>query len=252
MRKTALITGGTSGIGFGIAQSLAPDFDLALTYASNDNKAEIAKEKLLSKFSELKLKTYKLPLYGYEDAQELHRVVTSDFEQIDALINAAGRVRDGLFMSTDFSEHNKMITEHLTTTMALTHLVIMSMYKKKFGRIINFSSITAKRMKIGQVNYTAVKSGIEGFTKALALETAHRGITINAIAPGLIETPMTQEIVDKLKENKKAVKSMIPAGYIGQPDDIGETVKFLCSDKARYITGQVIAIDGGRSLGEIS
>jgi len=253
MRQLALITGGTSGIGFGIAKCIAKDFDLALSYASNDEKAKIAAMEIRSQFPDHKIEVYKLPLCGYETAKELHGKVTENFgTHVSVLINAAGKVRDGLFMSLDFAEHQNMIMEHLSVTMALSHLVIKDMYKKKFGRIINFSSITAKRAKRGQVNYTAVKAGIEGFTKGLALETAHRGITVNAIAPGLIETPMTAEILAKLAEDKKAIKSKIPAGYVGQPEDIGLTAEFLCSEKARYITGQVYTIDGGRSLGELS
>jgi 3-oxoacyl-[acyl-carrier protein] reductase len=252
MKKLALITGGTSGIGFGIANVLAREFDLALSYAGNTEKAAVAANQLSSANHDTKIQTFALPLEDYSSCTSLHSRVTEHFGRpISVLINCAGRVRDGLFMSTAFEDHHAMIMEHLTVTMALSHLVIKEMYKQKFGRIINFSSITAKRVKRGQVNYTAVKAGVEGFTKGLALEVAHRGVTVNAIAPGLINTPMTAELLSKLGDDTKAVKSKIPAGYIGEPSDIAEAVKFLCSEHARYITGQTLTIDGGRSLGEV-
>jgi 3-oxoacyl-[acyl-carrier protein] reductase len=252
MKKLALITGGTSGIGLGVANALASEYDLALSYAGNTEKAAIAYNQLCSHFHDTAIETFALPLEDYASCTNLHARVTERFGRpVSILINCAGRVRDGLFMSAAFAEHQAMIMEHLTVTMALSHLVIKDMYKQKFGRIINFSSITAQRAKRGQVNYTAVKAGVEGFTKGLALEVAHRGVTVNAIAPGLINTPMTAELLSKLGDDTKSVKSKIPAGYIGEPSDIAEAVRFLCSEKARYITGQTLTVDGGRSLGEI-
>ncbi len=252
MKNLALITGGTSGLGLGIAKMLAQDYDLALSYAGNTEKAAVAANELSAHFPKSRIETFALPLSDYGTCTRLQGAVTERFGRpISILVNCAGKVRDGLFMSMPFEDHQAMIMEHLAVTMALSHLVIKDMYKQKFGRIINFSSITAHRAKRGQVNYTAVKSGVEGFTRGLALEVAHRGVTVNAIAPGLIETPMTADLLDKLGDDAKAIKAKIPVGYIGQPTDIAATVQFLCSEQGRYITGQTITIDGGRSLGEI-
>jgi 3-oxoacyl-[acyl-carrier protein] reductase len=252
MKKLALITGGTSGIGLGAAKILAHQFDLALSYAGNTEKAAVASNMLSAHHPESHIETFALALHDYDSCTALHNRVVERFgKPVSVLINCAGKVRDGLFMSTEFAAHHAMIMEHLTVSMALSHLVIKEMYKQKFGRIINFSSITASRAKRGQVNYTAVKAGIEGFTKALALEVAHRGITVNAIAPGLINTPMTAGLLQQFGDDAKAIKGKIPAGYIGEPDDVAQAINFLCSEHARYITGQTITIDGGRSLGEI-
>jgi 3-oxoacyl-[acyl-carrier protein] reductase len=154
-------------------------------------------------------------------------------------------------MITNFAHHEKIVREHLIVTMALCHLTIKSMYGKKFGRIVNLSSISGMYAKRGQSSYAAAKAGIVGFTKTLALEVAHRGITVNAIAPGLIDTPMTSGIMKVLeKDPQGGIKKVIPVGYAGTPEDVGNLIAFLCSDEARYITGELMVIDGGRSLGD--
>ena len=135
--------------------------------------------------------------------------------------------------------------------MAMCQLALKSMYGKRYGRIVNLSSISAIYAKRSQVSYAAAKAGIIGFTKALALEVAHRGITVNTVAPGLIRTPMTSGIINYLeKASPREISRHIPAGYIGEPEDVGSLIAFLCSDAARYITGSVITVDGGRSLGD--
>jgi 3-oxoacyl-[acyl-carrier protein] reductase len=144
-----------------------------------------------------------------------------------------------------------MIQEHLVVPMALTQLAVKAMYREKWGRVINVSSVSAKYFKKGQVNYAAAKSGLEGFSRCLALEVAHRGVTVNVLAPGLIETPMTAEMIRSL-ENEKLLKKKIPAGRVGRPEDVGSLVQYLCSDSASYMTGTVLTLDGGRSLGDAS
>jgi 3-oxoacyl-[acyl-carrier protein] reductase len=248
-RKLALITGGTSGIGLGMAESLAPQFDLALSYASNGERAQEAVAKLKAKFPEARILSFGVPLAGESDCNELLEKVSEGFKKdVSVLVNSAGRLRDGLFMSQGVSEHVALMEEHLLVPMILCHRVLKGMYKNQFGRIINLSSISARRFKMGQVNYSSAKSGIEGFTKAVAREVAHRGITINAIAPGLIRTPMTEAMVSKIEEDRKILRSRIPAGFVGEPQDIGALAAFLCTPEARYITGQVIDVCGGRSL----
>lgn len=250
MRKVALITGGTSGLGFACAQALAADHDLALLYFSDAEKAQAAADKLLP--AGCKVQTYAHDVGQISEIPALLKKIEADFGQpVSTLINAAGRLRDGLFMSQDIQVHLDMLNEHLLAPMALARACMTSMYKEKFGRIVFFSSITARRSKKGQVNYQTAKMGIEGLTQGLALEVAHRGVTVNAIAPGLIETPMTKAILDEWEATGTNVKKRIPMGRVGQPSEVGELVSFLCSDKASYVTGQTITIDGGRSLGEV-
>ena len=249
-KRLALITGGTSGIGFGTAKMLAPNCDLALSYADNHERAEKAKEEL--EISNIKVKTFAKPLHTYEDTKELVETVKSEFgKSPDILVNSAGRIRDGFFLNTDFSYHETIVREHLVVTMALCQIILKSMYGNRYGRIVNLSSISGFYAKRGQVNYAAAKAGIIGFTKTLALEVAHRGITVNAVAPGLVRTPMTSKIIAFLEKSPgKEIRKRIPAGYIGEPEDVGNLIAFLCSDEARYITGAIIPIDGGRSLGD--
>lgn len=249
-KRLALITGGTSGIGFGAARKLAPSCDLALAYAGNHERAEKAGQELEA--LGMRFKTFAKPLHSYADAGELLEQVKSYFNKSpDVLVNSAGTIHDGFFMMTDFAHHERIVREHLLVTMALCHLTIKSMYENKFGRIVNLSSISGMYAKRGQSSYAAAKAAIVGFTKTLALEVAHRGITVNAIAPGLIDTAMTAGIMKVLeKDHRGGIRKVIPAGYAGTPEDVGSLIAFLCSDEARYITGALMVIDGGRSLGD--
>ena len=248
-RPFALVTGGTSGIGLAMAKALAPKYNLALSYANNSARANESAEEIKSLFPEIRIHTFGIPLKNQADVSELYTAVNDCFSKDPAvLINSAGRLRDGLFLTQDISEHLDLMQEHLLVPMMLCHKFVKGMYKNQFGRVINLSSISARRFKMGQVNYSSAKAGIEGFTKALAREVAHRGITVNAIAPGLINTPMTESIVSQIEADRKILRSKIPAGFVGQPEDIGGLVAFLCSMEARYITGQVIDACGGRSL----
>ena len=249
-RRLALITGGTSGIGFGIAQKLAAEYDLALVFANDTFKAQNSLDALRLQFPSGKFETFQKTLGQPDQAKSLYDTVREKMgTNPSVLVNGAGRIRDGLFLGSDFSQHVELINEHLLTTMALSHACLKAMYQAKFGRIINLSSISATYSKRGQVNYAAAKAGIEGFTRTLALEVAHRGVTVNAIAPGLIETPMTAELVKNIDE-AGGLKKRVPAGRMGQPSEVGALAAFLCSSDASYITGTVITIDGGRSLGD--
>ncbi len=250
-RGLALVTGGTSGIGFGAAQSLAPDFDLALGYASNEAKADAAREELRSRFPSARIETFAGRLATKADAESLHRRVTETFGRApSALVNSAGRLSDSLLLQADFDAYRAIVEEHLVATMALCQVALKPMYRAKFGRIVNLSSISASYSKRGQGNYAAAKAGLEAFTRTIALEVAHRGITVNAVAPGLIETPMTRDLIAKIEAGDVDVRARVPAGRCGRPDEVGDLVAFLCSNKAAYITGSVITIDGGRSLGD--
>lgn len=247
----ALITGGTSGIGLGIAKKLGAQHNLALVYANNDNRAKESQALLQNLFPDKKILLFKKNLSSHDDAKLLFEEVIGQFQNAPSiLIHSAGRLRDGLFLGSDFKEHQDLINEHLLVAMALSHVFLKAMYTYRFGRIIHLSSISANFAKRGQSHYAAAKAGLEGFTRTLALEVAHRGITVNAIAPGLIETPMTENFVKKLEESETPLRKRIPVGRMGTAEEVGALAAFLCSPEASYITGTVITIDGGRSLGD--
>lgn len=251
--KLALITGGTSGIGFGVARKLAPDYDLALSFASNEEKAQAAAESLKKEFPETAIHTFPQILKNHEDCKNLYQAVIQKFQKTPSiLVNSAGRLSDGLFLQADFEKFKSVIDEHLVSTMALSQLALKAMYKERWGRVINMSSISANFSKRGQANYAAAKAGIEAFTRTLALEVAHRGVTINAIAPGLIQTPMTEDLIARIASEENSLQRRIPVGRLGQPEEVGALAAYLCSKNAEYITGTVIVIDGGRSLGDSS
>ena len=250
-RSFALITGGTSGIGFGIAKRLLLTCDVALAYASDEAKAQSAVEELRGAMPEARIEAFRKMLSTEADCRALYVSVCDAFGRApNILVNSAGRLKDGLFLQADFNEYIQVVQEHLIATMALSQLAVKAMYKEKFGRIINLSSISASYAKRGQANYAAAKAGIEGFTRTLALEVAHRGVTVNAIAPGLIETKMTRELAAKIDAVGGSIRDGVPARRMGSPDEIGALAQFLCSSDASYITGTVITIDGGRSLGD--
>lgn len=251
MRRLALVTGGSSGIGLGIAQRLAPNFDLALAYGVDEAKAALAVEAIQSAHPDTKVHSYRGRLASEADCSTLYKKVVEDFDQAPAvLVNGAGRIADGLFLQADFETYRSVLDEHLVVTMALSQLALKAMYRERWGRIVNLSSISATYMKRGQTNYAAAKAGIEAFTKGLALEVAHRGVTVNAIAPGLIDTPMTRPLLDKMEAEGASLRDRVPAGRAGTADEVGALAAFLCTPDAAYITGTVITIDGGRSLGD--
>jgi 3-oxoacyl-[acyl-carrier protein] reductase len=249
-RPLALITGGTSGIGLGAARALAADHDLALGYREDRARAAAAVGELERSFPGIRVRAFARPLAGYEDARALTEEVAAELGAVpQVLVHAAGRLADRLFLDGPFAPHLELLQEHLVSGMALCHLLLGGMYRERFGRVVLVSSIGARYVKRGQASYAAAKAGLEGFTRALALEVAHRGVTVNAVAPGLVETPMTQELRARMEEGG-GLRRRIPAGRVGQPEDVGALVRFLCSAEAGYLTGAVIPVDGGRSLGD--
>ena len=237
MSKTVLITGSTGGIGSKIAEVLYSYGAEIYLSGTRREKLEILAKKLGKRAHILEINLSKIEMFEKE--------ITEISGNIDCVINNAGVTRDGLLMRMKDEDIDDVLNINLAGTIKLTRFLLKNMLKNKFGRIINISSVVGFTGNPGQSNYSASKAGIIGFTKSLALEVASRGITVNAIAPGYIMTPMTEKLSE---EQKNKVLSNIPAGRMGLPLDIANTVKFLLSEDANYITGNTIHVNGGLAM----
>ena len=242
--KAALVTGASRGIGRAIALQLAAEgAKVAINFAGNTAKAEEVKAEIESNGGEALL--VQADVSSAESVEEMVNKVTEKFGKIDILVNNAGITRDGLLMRMKDSDFDEVINTNLKGVFNCTKTVSKLMIKQRSGRIVNMASIVALTGNAGQTNYAAAKAGIIGFSKSAAQEFASRGITVNVVAPGFIETDMTAVLPEKVKE---AMLKEIPLGRIGGPADIANAVKFLVSDEAAYITGQVLRVDGGMSM----
>ena len=242
--KIALVTGASRGIGKAIALKLAAEgAKVAINFAGNVAKAEEVKAAIESAGSEALL--VQADVSNVEAVDEMIAKVVDKFGKIDILINNAGITRDNLLMRMKDSDFDEVINTNLKGVFNCTKAVSKLMMKQRSGRIVNMASIVAITGNAGQTNYAAAKAGIIGFSKSAAKELAARGITVNVVAPGFIETDMTAVLPEKIKES---MLKEIPLGRIGSPEDIANAVKFLVSDEAAYITGQVIRVDGGMSM----
>ena len=239
--KTALITGGSRGIGKGIAMEFAKQgANVAFTFNASVEAAN-ALEKELESFG-VKAKGYQSNAADFDAAQELAKNVLDEFGSIDILINNAGITKDNLLMRISEDDFDKVIEVNLKSVFNLTKAVIRPMMKQRAGSIINMSSVVGLKGNAGQANYAASKAGILGFTKSVALELGSRNIRCNAIAPGFIETEMTDKLDPKtVDEWRKGV----PLKRGGTPKDIANACVFLASDMSSYITGQTLSVDGG-------
>lgn len=239
--KNVIITGASRGIGRGIAEVFAKNgANIAFTYNAS-KEAAIELENELQQFG-VKVKGYQSDASKYDQAQLLVEEVLKDFSSIDILINNAGITKDNLLMRISEEDFDKVIEVNLKSVFNLTKAVIKPMMKQRFGSIINMSSVVGVKGNAGQTNYAASKAGILGFTKSVALELGSRNIRCNAVAPGFIETEMT----DKLDENTvKGWRDAIPLKRGGTPEDVANVCIFLASDMSSYVTGQTINVDGG-------
>ena len=239
--KTALITGGSRGIGKGIAMEFAKQgANIAFTFNASVEAAN-ALEKELESFG-IKAKGYQSNAANFDAAQELSKNVLDEFGSIDILINNAGITKDNLLMRISEEDFDKVIEVNLKSVFNLTKAVIRPMMKQRAGSIINMSSVVGLKGNAGQANYAASKAGILGFTKSVALELGSRNIRCNAIAPGFIETEMTDKLdLKTVDEWRKGV----PLKRGGTPKDIANACVFLASDMSSYITGQTLSVDGG-------
>jgi 3-oxoacyl-[acyl-carrier protein] reductase len=239
--KNAIITGGSRGIGRGIAKVFAEHgANVAFTYASSAQAAEEL-EKELSGMG-IKAKGYKSNAASFEEAQELIKNVAEDFGAIDVLVNNAGITKDNLLMRMSEEDFDKVIEVNLKSIFNMTKAIQRTMLKQRSGSIINMSSVVGVKGNAGQANYAASKAGIIGFSKSMALELGSRNIRTNVIAPGFIETEMTEKLDEKTVEGWR---DSIPLKRGGTPEDIANACVFLGSDLSTYVTGQVLHVNGG-------
>lgn len=241
IEKTALVTGASRGIGRAIALALAArGFAVALNYAGSHDAAEAVKKEIEEAGG--KAFTIQGDVSKSEDVDRIFKAVKDEFGGLDVLVNNAGINRDALLIRMKESNWDDVIATDLKSNFLTTKAAAAMMMRKRKGSIINISSVVGIMGNIGQANYAAAKAGVIGLTKACAKEMAARNIRVNAVAPGFIETAMTDGIPEKIREGMIA---SIPMGRMGQPEDIARAVCFLASDDASYITGQVLVVDGG-------
>lgn len=244
MGKVALVTGASRGIGREIAIGLSnKGIDVAITYNSNASRAEEVVEEL--KQNGVKAIAIKGDSSIEEDVLFIVKKVEEELGTIDILVNNAGITKDNLLIKMKSEEWDDVLSVNLKGVFLCTKAVARGMMKKRYGKIINITSVVGITGNAGQGNYSASKAGVIGFTKSMAKELASRGIRVNAIAPGFIKTDMTDVLKDEIKE--QLIKS-IPLGSLGSPRDISNAVNFLASEESDYITGQVIQINGGLSM----
>ena len=239
--KVAIVTGGSRGIGKAICQTFAENgCDVAFTYNNSKESAENLAKDL--KTIGINAKAYKSDASSFDDATQLVEDVINDFGKIDILVNNAGIKKDNLLMRMDKEDFDSVINTNLSSVFNLTKASIRTFLKQRSGSIINISSVVGVKGNAGQSNYSASKAGIIGFSKSVALELGSRNIRSNVIAPGFIETDMT----DSLSEDViNSWKESIPLKRGGDPSDVGNACVFLASDLSSYITGQVLHVDGG-------
>lgn len=241
MEKSALITGATRGIGKQIAITLAKQgYNIALNYRKENEELENTKKEIEE--IGVQVLAVKGDVANFEECENFVKQVIERFGQIDVLVNNAGITKDMLLMRMKKEDFEQVIDTNLVGTFNVTKNVVPYMMKARSGRIINISSVVGISGNAGQTNYSASKAGIIGFTKSLAKEIASRNIFVNAVAPGFIETNMTDVLKDDVKQE---IAKNIPLKRMGTAQDVANVVKFLASDDSSYITGQVINVDGG-------
>ena len=242
--KVALITGAAGGIGTAIAERLKSEgFNLALNVRTMRPQLEELVEKLSDENCHVQVVLGDIS--NSEDCKRMVEEVIKEQGQIDVLVNNAGITRDKLVMQMSEADFEDVIATNLNGAFYLSKYASRHMMKRRSGRIINMSSVVGLHGNAGQANYAAAKAGMIGMTKSFAKEFASRNILVNAVAPGFIETPMTDNLTDDVKEK---IKAGIPLGTIGEPSDVANLTAFLAGEESRYITGQVISVDGGMNV----
>lgn len=246
--KVAVVTGGARGIGKAIAQAYAAEgAKVAIVYRGSKDAADALVNEITSKGGTAK--AYQCDAADRAAVNACVETILKDMNQIDILVNNAGVIKDGLFLRMEPEHWDLVVNTNLGGTYNFTKPIVESMFRARKGRIINISSVAADRFNKGQCNYSASKGAINAFTKALAVEIASRGVNVNAIAPGFIETDMSETVRNLAGDT---IKNAIPMKRYGKPEDIAKVAVFLASDESAYMTGQVLTVDGGLGLGAMA
>lgn len=244
MKQTAIVTGGSRGIGRAVAVRLAKDgMNLVINYRGNSAAAEETERLCRELGAEVLL--VQGDVSRTEDCEKLAAQAKEAFGRVDVLVNNAGITRDGLLARMMEEDFRAVLDVNLVGPWNMMKAVNRIMMKQRYGRIVNLSSVTGLMGNMGQTNYAAAKAGIVGMTKSYAREVASRGITVNAVAPGFIDTDMTEAMPEGAKDK---IITGIPMGRTGKPEDVAEAVAFLASEQAGYITGEVLRVDGGMAM----
>lgn len=239
MDEVALVTGGTRGIGAAAARALAAaGRRVAATYHANDRAAERFAQ-------ETGIAVYRWDVGDEAACRDGVARVEAELGPVSVLVNNAGVTRDGMFHRMTWAQWRAVLGTNLDSMFAMTRAVIEGMRERRFGRIINVSSINGQKGQIGQTNYSAAKAGVVGFTKALAQESAARGITVNAVCPGYVNTDMVAAVPE---DARAAIVAQIPAGRLGEPDEIAQAICYLASREAAFCNGSVLTINGGQYM----
>ena len=242
-KKIALVTGGTGGIGTAICRRLADEGYAVVAASTNQEKAKVWKE--TQKAAGYDVETVHIDVGDFESCHQGCKQVAETLGPVSVLVNNAGITRDGFMKKMSWEQWHQVLQTNLDSVFNMSKACLDNMLEMKFGRIINISSINGQKGQMGQTNYSAAKAGMHGFTKALAQETARKGITVNTISPGYIATDMIMKIDEPIRNQ---IVEGIPVGRFGEPEEIARAVAFLAADDGGFITGSNLAVNGGQHM----